>query len=89
MTNGSVAEIPTLRTISTQRSDDVCGIHSIAISPEKQFVATGGSNPNELGVYRLPEWEPLAVGVVSLVVQLLLWPSKMVKTFTRSSFVNS
>eukprot|EP00731_Ephydatia_muelleri_P016767 Em0009g1191a len=62
VTNGSVAEIPTLRTINTQKSDDVCGIHSIAVSPEKQLVATGGRNPNELGVYSLPEWEPLAVG---------------------------
>lgn len=62
VTNGSVSEIPTLRTINTQRSDDICGIHSIAVSPERQLVATGGCNPNELGIYRLPEWEPLAVG---------------------------
>ena len=70
VTNGSVAEIPTLRTINTQKSDDVCGIHSIAVSPEKQLVATGGRNPNELGVYSLPEWEPLAVGKVSLLEYL-------------------
>ena len=67
LTSNSRVEIPTLRTEGTADNGDNCGIHCISVSKNGRLVATGGQNPNEVAIYRLPEWEPIAVGQVSLL----------------------
>eukprot|EP01137_Pigoraptor_chileana_P036895 Opistho-2@33201 len=55
--------IPMLRTHRTPVLNRTnCGINSIAISPSGGFLATGGENPDDVAVYRLPSFEPVALG---------------------------
>jgi len=47
--------IPSDRRVSS----DCCGIHSIAINPASTLLVTGGMDPSDLGVYKLPNMTPL------------------------------
>lgn len=42
-----------------------CGIHSVCCSPNQEWLATGGTNPNHLALYHLPDFQPVALGTVS------------------------
>lgn len=63
VTNGRQTVIPSL-----QSSDESipaispCGIHAISINPSGTLLATGASNTNDIGIYRLPTFDPVCVG---------------------------
>ena len=44
-----------------------CGIRSVSSCPNNQFLATCGANPNNLAIYRLPDFQPFALGKASLL----------------------
>ena len=63
---GQIFDIPTLQSSATPvASNQSTGIHCIAASPDNRLLATGGACPNELALYRLPDFSPSLVGQVS------------------------
>ena len=70
--SGQIFDIPTLRSNSTPTTPNTTGIHCIAVSPDGRLLATGGVCPNELALYRLPEFSPCLVGQVNAGSMLAL-----------------
>lgn len=59
----TITRIPALKSSpSTMYADQNCGIHAVHVNPSGTMLATGGENPSDVGVYRLPAFEPVAVG---------------------------
>lgn len=57
-------DIPLLRTKQTVANDNSCGIHCMCIPRDsRRFLATGGYDPNNVALYRLPDFDPLTLGV--------------------------
>ena len=67
-----MGESPRRPAVRLQQSRQ-CGIRSVASCPNKQFLATCGANPNHLAIYRLPDFQPFALGMVSLSDSKLLF----------------
>jgi WD repeat-containing protein 40A len=62
MFSDKISEIPLLKNKNTPFVRDSSGIHCMQISADGQYLATGGSNVNELAIYKLPELTPYIVG---------------------------
>lgn len=68
--NGSVVEQPLpeapQRPWSAQHNSwGQCGIHSVRINPAQDMIATGGRDPTDTLVLRLPDFKPVQTLVVS------------------------
>ena len=60
-----MVQIPSLKSSEDSiPAECPCGIHSIAVNPSKSLLATGGQNTNDLGIYRLPTFDPVCIGEV-------------------------
>ncbi|XP_076464961.1 DDB1- and CUL4-associated factor 12-like [Babylonia areolata] len=60
---GHMTTIPTLQSSEESVAAlQPCGIHGISINPSGTMLATGASNTNDIGIYRLPTFDPLCVG---------------------------
>ncbi|XP_071492770.1 DDB1- and CUL4-associated factor 12-A-like [Diadema antillarum] len=66
LNHGHQVSIPVLQSLPSNKKDHMppnnSGIHSIAINPSQSLLATGAENPNNIGVYRLPTFDPVCVG---------------------------
>ena len=60
-----IIPIPMLKSSDrSQPAECPCGIHSIAINPSQSLLATGAQNTNDLAIYSLPTFDPVAIGEV-------------------------
>ena len=72
-------DIPLLRTKQTVANDNSCGIHCMCIPRDsRRFLATGGYDPNNVALYRLPDFDPLTLGVVSHVIAVYVSLLKLI-----------
>ena len=61
-----IAVIPSLKSSNDSvPADCPCGIHAISVNPSRTLLATGAEHTNDLGIYRLPSFDPLCVAEVS------------------------
>lgn len=64
--SGQMTTIPMLQSSEESvPAQQPCGIHGIAINPSGTMLATGASNTNDIGIYKLPTFDPFCVGEVS------------------------
>jgi len=57
-----VSYIPMLKSSGRyQTADPPCGIHAISINPSNTLLATGGHSTNDIAIYQLPTFDPVAV----------------------------
>lgn len=61
LTNDQIFHIPLLVNINSRKCQDTTGIHCIECSKYGGYLTTGGVNPNELAVYKLPELTPYCI----------------------------
>lgn len=58
-----LANIPQLKSSAVSvPADCPCGIHSIAVNPSRNLLATGAENTNDLAIYSLPTLDPIGTG---------------------------
>ena len=87
MESGAVEEIPLLAPCISdvpsgemqemqERPPSATVMHVLAVSPDGSMIAAGGANECDLGIYRLPTFEPLAlcqVLLASLSLSTIEW----------------
>jgi len=62
LVTSQMAHIPSLKSSEdSSPADCPCGIHAIAINPSRNLLATGGEYTNDMGIYRLPTFDPVCV----------------------------
>ncbi|KAK7477820.1 hypothetical protein BaRGS_00030898 [Batillaria attramentaria] len=60
---GQLTMIPSLQSSDESfPASQPCGIHAISINPSGTLLATGASHTNDIGIYRLPTFDPFCVG---------------------------
>ena len=60
-----IFSIPLLKCLENRRPPaNQCGIHSLAINPSHSVLATGAENTKDIAFYKLPTFDPLAIGEV-------------------------
>lgn len=61
--SGQMTTIPTLKSSEESiPAPHPCGIHGISVNPSGTMLATGASNTNDIGIYKLPTFDPFCVG---------------------------
>jgi len=57
-----VGYIPMLKSSGNHATaDPPCGIHAISVNPSSTLLATGGYSTNDIAIYSLPTFDPVAV----------------------------